>query len=761
MGVWINKRKGKHTYMKDLNLHEEIIKSLKLISYDRSLTLMEQSFWETQWETQGGVDPNFREDEKNLIKLKDKQERINKRQEDAYSILRKKSEQRCNTLLSKEPKDQNKKIAKEVFLVLKKEVGEQKPSEIKKPSTWADPSSWGTNEEDILSALKKITNKYIYIYIFEYIWACYPEHQGKNILKFLQDTEFSKGDFQSTGGGVTGSQSYQWEYNDKWLRAYENILKKITPSETYEKEYNFDGYGGIKSMLIPPLVREGLHVLLPLFSILVTAVSGGAFAGYATSGLIEIADALVYVADNDVWMAGLSLFFAIIPVGKLFTLIPALRKLVATAGRKSINKFISKLAGKIDQPLTELEKEVLQDMSLIAVREELTRTILMQGVKNVIKRSLVGKGIYAFFKLIFKLIKLGYLSAEFLINFGLVMVGGFWCWGKIAVFLGIKTKEEIESITGKELKDKNIPKSLPNIDISNVIIDYFKDTISVGGSFSDRWSGKFNIGVLSLQLFLMKSGNNKITYNSKDITKFTADEINALYRNTTNPQNYTMGGLRQKEGKRIFVFINERPEKGKINVGDKIEITNTSFNGIYDVKNIYYQNNKIIGVYIDSNFRPKGDVDLSFKNKGQIKYKGKSDKNVVAWDEMPETNKGVKTVNFKWGYFDNNTKESVETYQIKNDLTPDGIAGPKTLNKIISDLKLKKYGPMQNTSGINIYDEIQNSKINITEKDNEVTKQDIKTEYVDQTKQVTDSLQNSINTRRPVTDADLDYLIIE
>ena len=50
----------------------------------------------------------------------------------------------------------------------------------------------------------------------------------------------------------------------------------------------------------------------------------------------------------------------------------------------------------------------------------------------------------------------------------------------------------------------------------------------------------------------------------------------------------------------------------------------------------------------------------------------------------------------KWGVFDKPTERLVNIYQKQNGLSVDGKIGPETLSKLISDLKTKRYGKIEN-----------------------------------------------------------------
>lgn len=60
---------------------------------------------------------------------------------------------------------------------------------------------------------------------------------------------------------------------------------------------------------------------------------------------------------------------------------------------------------------------------------------------------------------------------------------------------------------------------------------------------------------------------------------------------------------------------------------------------------------------------------------------------------------GKNKLPLKWGYYDENTKKIVESYQKDMGLNPDGVVGPKTFSKLISDIKNNEFGQLINYSG--------------------------------------------------------------
>lgn len=762
--------------MKELNLHEEIIKSLSLMLYDRSLTLNEQKTQKSSiytWE-----DPLEPEDDKDKKKSSftppaikptysvtsgdEERRQRQQKEENIDKILdefMKGAVKACNNNLNEKIKYQYQKIGREVFLELRDEVGVQEEFKWGSPSTWLEPSAWGTSDSDILDALKKIKNRQTYYEVLKYIWSCYPKHgitgDQSTILKFLQDEEYSKASkFAKLLKNVPGftQHGYQYYFNDEALESFESVLKKFHPKEKVQYE-TIEGSDlkSIAKIMLPPLVRETLHVILPILSAIVVVASGGAasFLGkWALYGIIELADAMLYVVDENKFMAGLSLFFALIPANGLFKILPSMRKLVAKGGKNAVFTFIDKIGGKITEPLTKIELSIVKELSTSAARGMMVVAFVRAQMANLLKKSLAGKTAYYFVKGLLVLVKNGYLLAEFLTSMGLFIGGAFWTWGKIANAIGLG--EEVNDI----VKDDTIQPTEESLDdYSNNLYTFLKTYYDYNQTLS---KSKYNYPeptVFFLQKFLEKSGSNYITpFWDNQTTNTNKDMV-----------TYNMGGIKQKEGNKIFIFINERPNKGSLidKVGQEIEIKNTSFDGKYKIKGLSYnKDNKVQGIYIETNFKPKKgvDVDLTYKNKGVINIKSFI-KGLT--QGSPVINQGLgksaSKVYFKYGYFGDNTFESVKTYQKKNNINPTGIVDKTTLKSIMSDLKSKKYGKLTiSQTEYDKYGKLKEQKPSKTVNPT-VEKQVVTYIYKDNGQAVADSILNSnfINESIPYIDPKL------
>ena len=177
---------------------------------------------------------------------------------------------------------------------------------------------------------------------------------------------------------------------------------------------------------------------------------------------LELANAGWYMAEGDEYMAGFSLAFAIIPGGKLFTKIPAVKKL----GRDGLAKLLKKSASKSGK-LTKLEKEAIEQLTKnskwlkLNTRIEVTKMALITKLNRKPIKSIV-RGVYDFYKKHPK--KLNFMGA------GIELGGILYTYPKLAKIYGwepktdedgnLPTEDEIPSMLPSEKSSEEVAKSL-------------------------------------------------------------------------------------------------------------------------------------------------------------------------------------------------------------------------------------------------------------------------------------------------------------
>jgi len=93
---------------------------------------------------------------------------------------------------------------------------------------------------------------------------------------------------------------------------------------------------------------------------------------------------------------------------------------------------------------------------------------------------------------------------------------------------------------------------------------------------------------------------------------------------TVTPSNSCSGNIMgylsyRDGGKHPVHFGSPRPSGGSYKAGDKVKISNTSFDGEYTVSSVWNDANGNVGaVYLPISYTPTGKTDRTFENKGCI-----------------------------------------------------------------------------------------------------------------------------------------------
>jgi len=650
--------------MKDLNLHEQIIKSLNLMVYDRSLTLSEQGFGGSAGIV--GI-PSYKE----LSPEEIKQQKVERQFIKQVEKEKKSLSTGCNTLLNSKSQEPSDVTAKKVFLLIRDEVGEH----------WYNISSWGTNEKKLLNALKLIKDKETYNKVLEFIDSCYPESAGMTIMEFLQSEEFSGGQvglekraknatknpytYIAPSLGPVGIISSElpamasWYLNDAHLKAYQQILQKFNKNETYYQENPYkDEIKGTWDKIskswktqMPPFAREVFHNATMLASIALAVFSGGSLAPLLISAGIDLVDAAAYMAEGDPWMAGFCLVFAILPIAgyQIKSLSTAYRTYKSL---KNIDKYYEAISkgkrvpseyaksakgfGKFSESMKKAIEWITRPRNLIRVYKKILKLKIDSAFKN--------KGIRFIIKLIINLVSACLLTAKFLTTFGLKLITTmgpvYITWSWIASILGIEEKSNVEK------KD---------MELTFLVKQAFSD-LDPKTSLSTDNGNVYNINVLLLQLTLYGAG-----YTS------TKKETNAGY-------NFTNG---------ILTFQNAKDVKTvKIyNVTGKLVDTITNNNN-QTIKSKKLNNKEVLICVVNDSLNNNIKIKIQEGSNGTVKL----------------NKQNTKQIKPKWGYYDNATKEMVKNYQTLNGLKQTGIFDNTTKQSLIDKIKEGKITRIRNIS---------------------------------------------------------------
>jgi hypothetical protein len=628
------------------NLNEELLRQLKLISYNRGKTLNEQSVIGAPM---GGVVDN---------KSYEKFDNVNP----------------CNKG-SLQPTG-GRCPGKDAFIIIRKQIEGN--------GYWF--SSLGTDEDAILQSLKKLKTKEDYSNLLFWMYKTYRESAGSTVIRFIQDQEFSKGSFGSEwlkDSPVGFGQQLQWSFNDSWLKEYQKILQKFNSNETYlEENPTLEEKDEVTRMLktvVPPFSRELAHIVLPIVAVAMSLTPGGQGLGAwlfkaSLSFGVELLDAAIYkFIDEDDYAAGLALIFAF--AGPLDD---GLGLLVKNYGSSLIKKIALK-----NTKYTDEEIELLTNVTVNSTKyTRLTKIGLrVQSMKRLIGKT---KNLLELSKTINWLFKKGAVTSKFMTKMGVTIGGSFITWDKLASYYNICNSQPLKNAKksdnailqkigdiGDVLQPYSTPcdkiiaenakaRAIESVDTLNKrIILTFEEYLKNPFLLSNKLKNVPMIEVKFVQFILMSRGNNFIK------------KYNYSYKSDSNNKLY---------------FINA----GKVKNVTVYSATGTLISS--------YQN---VNKKESFNF----DTKKGMRGVGILKIEtidGKTTNNKVFFGTSFSSTLSSpisEQVMFKYGYYDEKTKLAVEGFQKENGITVDGVVGTETIETMLNGLKSNKYGEIKNYDG--------------------------------------------------------------
>lgn len=455
---------------------------------------------------------------------------------------------------------------------------------------------------------------------------------------------------------------------------------KLNPGEGW-KQISFTSRVTNETQWKP--IIESLHVILPVASFVLN-VFGGPPGMVVGAGLETIDAALYQFYDEDPYMAGLSLIFALVPLGELAQ-IPGFKQVTKEGVEEGLEKLLWKQVRK--EPLNESEElflknvtnnpKLLQEFNTAVVNASLRKVLVSnpKGYTDVLT-WMVQKGILSYEKystiinLIFSTAaydywaykNLGKCSASFKFSDLLQLlpktegISASNLIRQIELQPFTNTKEtceriiQIKLLKEKEKLIKEYQKSFQKM-AQGVIPVLIKNKDIMSTSLSNSF--QFEVGLI--QSILYQCG-----FTKKDVL------------------------IKVKGGK--FIFNDAKRVKKVIisNVTGKIfeTITNTD-------KNTFYSKPLKDGVYILLIYTNNSDKPIT-KKFTIIKQFSES------YNFTSESEK------LNWGYYDEKTKKSVEDFQKYFNLEVDGVVGPSTLLKMLDLVKNQKCGLLKNHSGVEL-----------------------------------------------------------
>ncbi len=631
--------------MKNIPLNEELLNQLRLIKYDRSKTLLEQTGYEGRLEKQG-EDDKFTQDQ---LQKRSEQNIKNIYQQKIEKEIKKHCDSKLSSL-----KTPNGIIAKDVFNTLKTSIVEK-----------------GTEEDDILNALKKIKNKEIYTLLLEILYTCYPSSTGQTIISILQNLEFSKGSFASDiNKSYDLGQTIQYEFNDKWLEAYQNILQKFNKDEIYDVEFPSWDDNKIQQAYkesFPPFVRKVAHLTLPLVSFALMLIPGGQGASGTiitnmlrwTSFGLEAIDASIYkFADKDDYLAGLTLIFAFLaPLEIAF----------AKYGPGILRKISQK-----NFQFTDDEIKVLADLATNSNKyNQMAKSQMVNAwLENTVKIWVKGVNQSNFLVIFAKLTNIAKSLGKNLAELTLQIGGATFTWDYIASkLLGIKCRTfdfgELLSLLNESLKEYGELAQPFTIKESDGCDEKMKKIL-----YNERLKQMTN------EDYNISNPKNYFYYKTFDYLiknkTILSDKLSNTYSNQVSALQNVLSSLGYE----------------KLNTSVKIE-NNTFYidnNDIYKKVKIFNTTGSLIKEINISNKTSHSEKINVSDNKIFIVALYYTDKDKTLVKIFNKNNYNVTNININCGIFDVITKQLVISYQKKNNLTSDGIVGENTFKLLMKQI---------------------------------------------------------------------------
>ena len=193
------------------------------------------------------------------------------------------------------------------------------------------------------------------------------------------------------------------------------------------------------------------HELLPIAATLAGVLTGGV-AGLAIAGLIEVADFVLYVKEEEWLGAAMAGAFLVIPPLQLANRIPAVNKFTSKTLGPAIKKIVNNL------PLNKFEKElseqILENKNWLkenyvryskSILSKTKNPVVKSSAKSFLNRLLSKYGVKGLINLILRLVKMGVWTTKWTIR---ITIGGVTAYYTI-VQLAKKLEEKFGKI--KEL----------------------------------------------------------------------------------------------------------------------------------------------------------------------------------------------------------------------------------------------------------------------------------------------------------------------
>lgn len=437
-----------------------------------------------------------------------------------------------------------------------------------------------------------------------------------------------------------------------------------------------------------PIV-ESLHIILPATSFVLN-VFGGPPGMVIGAGLETIDAALYQFYDEDPYMAGLSLIFALVPLGELAQ-IPGFKQVTKEGVQEGLEKLLWKQVRK--ETLTEEEELFLKSLA----KNKRIQGEFYNAVINTSLRKLANKNPKGFLEVIYWLYGKGlinYSKYSTIVNLTLGTVAyDYWAYhylGKCSSSfkfsdllklipktegLSVKnlirqievqpftsTEETCEMVTQIQLaKEKQKLLNELKKNYQKMVVTILKTLIKNNLVMGTNLSNTFQFEVAMIQTILLQCGFSK----QKITTSFKNDKVN--FSNASSVEKVV---LVSSTGKKIETIFNDGKD-------------------VFYSKSIKSKGVMIALIYVKGENKPI--TRKIFTNVSSDVYNVSSEKE-----------------KFNWGFYDEKTKKSVEEFQKYFNLEIDGVIGSDTLKKLLSVVSDQKCGVLVNHSGMELTPDKEN-----------------------------------------------------
>jgi hypothetical protein len=488
-----------------------------------------------------------------------------------------------------------------------------------------------------------------------------------------------------------------------------------------------------------------LHEILPVASLILTfsPIPGGFLAGSA----LELIDAGLYMFyDDDPYMATITFIFAVVQLHEISSL-PGFEKMVKTYGSetKAMNGLFRKLKG--GQPLLESEQMFLEG---VITSNKINNKFIGDSLKRTIKVIVESKSVNFIVKLVNNLaLDLGLgnsLMRNLYMIWGSTYAFDYWAYNNLGAcsatfnfdeltsLIGVKTNKIPKDVQGiqrriNELKNKLIkdlnPQPFTNSPRECELLAQIK-LLEEYKKIKQQEKELFHQSVI-MSLKELKNKNAIMSLKPNDFQKEVAFVQLALSSCGFLPYmgiTYKITNFFDKKGKKVSNY--NHPDSGIVqNLLSKIAPDWKNYSGsIITFENVgNVESIELIRPpYRTETLKPKRKEKISSSKidnlthfQIQVKYIGGG--TVLSDFIVQDTSGKVETVfkggidrpggiskRINWGYFDELTDIMLEAYQNQRGLSVTRKVDSQTYEKLIEDLENKKCGILRNFTGLDLTD---------------------------------------------------------